>query len=100
VLVATWLSFKVQIGEPEPGSPLLYRDHDFNVSSKAINDRFPGSEELFIIARTEEKGGLKRPEVIKALADFQNYMLLDPTMGGAKGLNNLVMQVNQMMSVA
>jgi uncharacterized protein len=96
VLVATWLSFKVQIGEPEPGSPLLYRDHDFNVSSKAINDRFPGSEELFIIARTEEKGGLKRPEVIKALADFQNYMLLDPTMGGAKGLNNLVMQVNQM----
>ncbi|MCL4791579.1 MAG: MMPL family transporter, partial [Gammaproteobacteria bacterium] len=32
----------------------------------------------------------------KALADFQNYMLLDPTMGGAKGLNNLVIQVNQM----
>ncbi|MBM4220952.1 MAG: transporter, partial [Gammaproteobacteria bacterium] len=51
VLVATWLSFRVQIGEPEPGSPLLYRDHDFNVSSKAINDRFPGSEELFVIAR-------------------------------------------------
>lgn len=96
VLVATALSFRVQIGEPEPGSPLLYRDHDFNVSSKAINDRFPGSEELFIIARTDEKGGLKRPEVIKALADFQNYMLLDPTMGGAKGLNNLVIQVNQM----
>lgn len=96
VLVATALSFRVQIGEPEPGSPLLYRDHDFNVSSKAINDRFPGSEELYIIARTDEKGGLKQPEVIKALADFQNYMLLDPTMGGAKGLNNLVIQVNQM----
>jgi hypothetical protein len=96
VLCATWLSFKVQIGEPEPGSPLLYRDHDFNVSSKAINDRFPGSEELFIIARTDEKGGLKRPGVIKALEDFQNYMLLDETMGGAKGLNNLVTQVNQM----
>ncbi len=79
------LSFKVQIGEPEPGSPLLYRDHDFNVSSKAINDRFPGSEELFIIARTDEKGGLKRPEVIKALADFQNYMLLDRNDGRCKG---------------
>lgn len=96
VLGATYLSSKVQIGEPEPGSPLLYRDHDFNVSSKAINDRFPGSEELFIIARTEEKGGLKRPEVIRALQDFQNYMLLDDTLGGAKGLNNLVTQVNQM----
>jgi hypothetical protein len=96
VLGAAYLSTKVQIGEPEPGSPLLYRDHDFNLSSKAINDRFPGSEELFIIARTDEKGGLKRPEVIKALEDFQNYMLLDDTLGGAKGLNNLVTQVNQM----
>ncbi|MDP2326112.1 MAG: MMPL family transporter, partial [Gammaproteobacteria bacterium] len=95
-VVATYLSSKVQIGEPEPGSPLLYRDHDYNLSSKAINDRFPGSEELFIIARTDEKGGLKRPEVIKALADFQNYMLLDDSLGGAKGLNNLVTQVNQM----
>jgi hypothetical protein len=96
VLGATYLSSKVQIGEPEPGSPLLYRDHDFNLSSKAINDRFPGSEELFIIARTDEKGGLKRPEVIRALQDFQNYMLLDDTLGGAKGINNLVTQVNQM----
>ena len=96
VVGAAWLSSKVEIGEPEPGSPLLYRDHDFNVSSKAINDRFPGSEELFIIARTDEKGGLKRPEVIKALQDFQNYMLLDETLGGAKGVNNLVTQVNQM----
>lgn len=96
VIGATYLSSKVQIGEPEPGSPLLYRDHDFNVSSKAINDRFPGSEELFIIARTDEKGGMKRPEVIRALQDFQNYMLLDETLGGAKGLNNLVTQVNQM----
>jgi len=76
VLGAAWLSSRVQIGEPEPGSPLLYRDHDFNLSSQAINARFPGSEELFIVARTEEKGGLKRPEVIKALQDFQDHMLL------------------------
>jgi predicted RND superfamily exporter protein len=96
VLGASWGSSKVQIGEPEPGSPLLYRDHDFNLSSKAVNERFPGSEELFIIARTAEKGGLKRPEVLKALEDFQAYMLLDDTLGGAKGLNNLVTQVNQM----
>lgn len=96
VMGAAYLSSWVQVGEPEPGSPLLYRDHDFNVSSKAINELFPGSEELFIIARTDEKGGLKRPEVIRGLQDFQNFMLLDDTLGGAKGLNNLVTQVNQM----
>ena len=96
VLGASYLATWVQVGEPESGSPLLYRDHDFNVSSKAINSSFPGSEEMFIIARADEKGGIKRPEVLKALTDFQNHMMLDPNLGGAKGVNNLIKQVNQM----
>ncbi|NOZ65901.1 MAG: MMPL family transporter [Alphaproteobacteria bacterium] len=105
VLIATiglfaiggYFSSSVQIGEAEPGSPLLYPDHDYNLSSTAINTSFPGSEELYIIARTEEKGGLKKPEVIKALEDFQNYMLDDPELGGAKGLPDLVKQVNRLL---
>ncbi len=96
VFIAAYFSSWVQIGEPEPGSPLLYHDHDYNVSSSAINRRFPGSEELFIVARTDEKGGLKSPDVLKALRDFQEYMLLDDTLGGSKGINNLITQVNQM----
>jgi len=95
-VVAAYLSSWVVVGEPEPGSPLLYQDHDYNVSSHAINAAFPGSEELFIIARTDENGGLKRPEVLKALRNFQEYMLLDDSLGGAKGLPNLITQVNQM----
>lgn len=95
--VGAYFSSWVQIGEAEPGSPLLYPDHDYNISSKAINESFPGSEELYIIAHTEEKAGLKNPEVIRALSDFQNYMLLDPELGGAKGLPNLVKQVRRII---
>ncbi|WP_321393641.1 efflux RND transporter permease subunit [Emcibacter sp.] len=87
----------VQIGESEPGSPLLYPDHDYNLSSKAINTSFPGSEELYIIARTEEKGGLKKPEVIKSLENLQAHMLNDPEMGGAKGLPDLIRQMNRLL---
>lgn len=96
-LLGGYLSSWVQVGQSEPGSPLLYPDHDYNVSSQSINELFPGSEELYIIAHTEEKAGLKQPKVIKALADFQNYMLLDPEMGGTKGLPDLVTQVNQII---
>ena len=96
-VIGGYFSSSVQIGEAEPGSPLLYPDHDYNLSSTAINTSFPGSEELYIIARTEEKGGLKKPEVIKALEDFQNYMLDDPELGGAKGLPDLVKQVNRLL---
>ncbi len=88
---------RVKIGEAEAGSPLLYPNHDYNVSSRAINERFPGSEELYIVARTEEKGGLKRPEVLRAIERFQNHMLLDPALGGTKALPGLVRAVNGMI---
>lgn len=92
-----YFSSKVVIGESEPGSPILYQSHDYNLSSKAINDAFPGSEEMYIVAETREKGGIKRPDVLKALADLERHMLLDPSVGGAKGISDLVSQVNRLL---
>ncbi len=94
-IAALGASTKVTIGETEPGSPLLYADHDYNISSKIINDAFPGSEELYVIGHTDELGGLKRPEVVKALADLQAFMLTDPELGGTKGLPDLIRAVNR-----
>jgi len=94
--IGAYMGTKVQVGEQEPGSPLLYRDHDFNISSANINSLFPGSEEMFVIARTDDKGGIKQPQVVKALQDFQSYMLLDDHLGGVKGIPNLITQVNQL----
>ncbi len=91
------LSSRVQIGESEPGSPILYPDHDYNVSSKNINSNFPGSEEMYVVAHTDEPGGIKRPEVLRALQDFQIHMLKDPEMGGSKGMPDLVKQVNRIL---
>ncbi len=88
---------RVEIGESEPGSPLLYPDHDYNVSSRVINAHFPGSEELYVVARTAGKGGLKRPEVLEALENLQRHMLNDPELGGAKGLPDLIKQVNRLL---
>ncbi|MDD9797891.1 MAG: MMPL family transporter, partial [Alphaproteobacteria bacterium] len=88
---------RVQIGESEPGSPILYKDHDYNRSAKAINALFPGSEELIIVARTKEKGGMKRPEVLNAIKSLQAYMLNDPVVGGVKALPSLVEQVNRLI---
>ena len=96
-VVGGMLSSRVQIGESEPGSPILYPDHDYNVSSKNINANFPGSEEMYVVARTSEPGGIKRPEVLRALQDFQIHMLQDPEMGGTKGIPDLVKQVNQIL---
>lgn len=90
------LALSVTIGESEPGSPILHRDHDFNQSTSSINRLFPGSEELHIIARTSEKGGLKRPEVMQAIEKFQTHMLQDPALGGVKGIPAVVRVVNRL----
>ena len=96
-IVGGMLSSKVQIGEAEPGSPLLYQHHDYNQSSRAINQNFPGSEELYVIARTAENGGIKQPHILHALGDFQRHMLYDPELGGVKGVPNLITQVNRLL---
>ena len=97
VIGGAYLSSKVQIGEAESGSPLLYADHDYNISSAAINQAFPGSEEMFILAHSDKPHGLKHPDAIKALADFQNYMMLDPDLGGTKGLPDLLSQASRII---
>lgn len=66
------------------------------MSTAAINTLFPGSEELHIVARTDEKGGIKRPEVMHAIERFQAQMLSDPTLGGARALPGVVRVVNQL----
>lgn len=96
-IVGGVLSTRVQIGESEPGSPILYPNHDYNISSAQINANFPGSEEMYVVARTSEPGGMKRPEVLRALQDFQLHMLSDPEMGGTRGMPDLVKQVNQIL---
>lgn len=93
---AFW-SVQVQFGEAEPGSPILHRDHDYNRSTAAINALFPGSEELHIVARTDEPGGIKRPDVLRGIEQFQAHMLQDPELGGVKSLPAVVRVVNRLI---
>jgi predicted RND superfamily exporter protein len=86
----------VQFGESEPGSPILNRDHNYNISAKAINASFPGSEEMYVMARTKENQGIRRPEVLHAMETYSNEMMLDPELGGTKSLPGLIRQVNRL----
>ena len=95
-VVGSYFVTQVRLGESEPGSPLLHRTHDYNVSTSAINNRFPGSEELHVAVRTDDKAGIKRPEVMAAIERFQAHMLSDPGLGGTKALPGVVRVVNRL----
>lgn len=96
MVAGTYATSKVQIGESEPGSPILYPHHDYNKSTAAINKLFPGSEELHIVAKSSRPGGLKRPEVMRAMEAFQAHMMMDPNLGGVKSIPTVVRVVNRL----
>ena len=99
-----WFIARVQLGESEAGSPLLHRHHDYNRSTQAINTLFPGSEELHVVVRTDEKGGIKpldllphmTDDVMAAIERFQAHMLADPGLGGTKAIPGVVRVVNRL----
>ncbi|MEL0083167.1 MAG: MMPL family transporter [Gammaproteobacteria bacterium] len=97
LVASAYFTSWIVVGENSPGSPILYPDHDYNLSSAAINKSFPGSEDLYIIARTDNQGGIKRPEVLLAIENFQNFMLEDPIIGGSKAVTDMVKKLNQLV---
>jgi uncharacterized protein len=97
VIIASFFVAQVKFGESEPGSPILNRTHDYNISAKSINEHFPGSEELFVVARTKDQNGIQRPEVVMAMEKFGDQMMArDPELGGYKAVPGLIRQVNML----
>jgi hypothetical protein len=95
VILALYFSTWLVVGTARPGSPILYPNSDYNRSAEMINREFPGSEELFVVAETPQKGNIKDPQVLRYLEEFQQHMLDDPEVGGTKSIVDLVKLVNQ-----
>jgi predicted RND superfamily exporter protein len=86
----------VQVGETEAGSPLLFPNSDFNVSARAINRNFAGSNQLVIYLHGDKEGALKDPEVLTQLDDLRHYLLEQPEAGGTRDVPTLVRSVNRL----
>lgn len=79
-------SFNLTVGDANPGSPILWPDSDYNLDAAAINDKFRGSDRMFVVVSGEKEGALKEPEVLETVARFQRYMEAQPEVGGTVSL--------------
>ncbi len=87
---------KIQFGEAEAGSPLLFQDSDFNVSSREINEHFAGSQHLVIYLEGSRPHVLKKPELLAMIENFRRYMLEQEEAGGSRALPTLVASINRL----
>ena len=94
IVMSIYFSRNIIIGDIMPGSSLVWPDSEYNISSKVINEKFPGADQLLVIIKGEEAEAIKHPDVQKYIEEFQRFMELDPLVGGSTSIVDLLREVN------
>ncbi|HXG52566.1 MAG TPA: MMPL family transporter [candidate division Zixibacteria bacterium] len=98
--VALWSAYwyrHLTVGDSRPGSPLLWPDSPYNVSVARINEKFEGTDHLYVIVEGKQERAAKLPEVLRAMEAFQRTMERSPHVGGTDSLVGLTRQINTVL---
>jgi predicted RND superfamily exporter protein len=91
-----WYQF-LTVGDSRPGSPLLWPDAEYNQSVRHINDKFQGTDHLYIIVEGQTESTMKAPQVLEKIEAFQRHMLRSPYIGSTDSLVDLTRQINTVL---
>jgi predicted RND superfamily exporter protein len=91
-----WYRF-LTVGDSRPGSPLLWPDSSYNVSVRHINEKFQGTDHLYVIVEGAAESTMKSPEVLTTVEAFQRHMLRSPHVGATDSLVDLTRQINTVL---
>ncbi|MAE94177.1 MAG: hypothetical protein CL910_05900 [Deltaproteobacteria bacterium] len=70
-----------KIGEASPGTPLLWPDHEFNMATAEIADRFGGVDSFVIYADGDRDKATADPEPIHKIENFERWMGANTKLG-------------------
>lgn len=91
-----WNQF-LTVGDSRPGSPILWPESNYNVSVRHINEKFQGTDHLYVIVEGNEEKAAKSPKVLKTMEAFQRHMERSPHVGGTDSLVGLTRQINAVL---
>lgn len=74
VIFCGWHVIKIKIGDPTPGSPLLWPDHRYNQDQEVINQTFDASSENLVLYFEGDKLSVYDPAVLNTFAAFSDHM--------------------------
>jgi predicted RND superfamily exporter protein len=89
-------ALKLPIGYTEAGSPLLWPDSEFNVSSRQINNTFGGYNQLVIYLKGDHDDAMKDPALLALLDNFSHYMLEQRQASDSRSAASLVRSLTSM----
>ena len=91
-----WNQF-LTVGSSRPGSPLLWPDSNYNVSVKHINEKFRGTDHLYIVVKGAREKTAKSPEVLRTIEAMQRHIERSPHVGGTDSLVLLTRRINTVL---
>ncbi|MBP1749780.1 MAG: transporter [Deltaproteobacteria bacterium] len=65
---------RLKIGDPTPGSPLLFPNHPYNQDQQLINTTFTASSENLMLFFEGTEGSVYDPEVLMTFEGFERHM--------------------------
>ncbi len=74
------------IGESNPGSFLLWPDHEFNLATAQIADRFGGVDSMVVYANGDRKNASADAEPVRAMEEFERFMFIHTNLGASVSL--------------
>jgi len=74
LVFCTWQTTRLKVGDPTPGSPILWPEHTYNRDQALINKKFDASSENFVLYYEGSKGSVYDPIVLKTFENFAQYM--------------------------
>ncbi|MBW1862053.1 MAG: MMPL family transporter [Deltaproteobacteria bacterium] len=87
----------LKIGDAKPGTPILWPDSEYNRATASVNEKFTGTDQLFVIVEGQEKDIIEKPESMKLMEDFQRHMEVLPEVGGTLSLASVTPRVNEVL---
>jgi predicted RND superfamily exporter protein len=74
LLVGTWQTTHLKVGDPTPGSPILWPDHTYNQDQALMNEKFKASSENFVLYYEGDTESVYDPIVLKTFENFAQHM--------------------------
>ena len=74
VLIGVQYARTVQIGDVNPGTPMLWPESKYNQDTDKIAQRFGNTEMLSVVVEGKDRNAIKNPEVLRTIVAFQKHM--------------------------
>lgn len=94
-LGSAFYALELTVGDANPGSPILWPDSRYNTDARAVNEKFQGSDRMFVVFKGAKQGAMKDPAVLRNISQFERFMSAQPEVGGTLSVADVLPAVQR-----